>query len=79
MRNFVEQLWGISMSGIRAPPQPRQALFGDHLGDAGPVQPEAFGRERGRDLVDRVTLGAQLDDPAPGGVLGWRAWAPVWR
>jgi hypothetical protein len=45
-------------------------LLGDHLGNPGPVQRGAAGRERFGDLVDGVPGGAQLDDPGAGGVLG---------
>ena len=58
--------------GVGAAPHPGQSLLGDHLGDPGPVQRDALGRERGGDLVDGVPGGAQLDDPRPCGVLGRR-------
>ena len=62
--------------GVRAAPQPGQPLRGDHLGDPGPVQRGALGRQRFGDLVDRVPGGAQLDDPRPGGVLARRGLRP---
>ena len=59
-----------SASGRRH--SPGQPLVGDHLGDPGPVQRGALGRQRLGDLVDGVPGGAQLDDPRPGGVLARR-------
>jgi len=56
--------------GIGAAPHPGQPLPGDHLGDPGPVQRGAPGRQCLADLVDGVPGGAQLDDPGAGGVLG---------
>jgi hypothetical protein len=44
-------------------------VLGDDFGDPGPVQREAFGGQRGGDLVDGVAVGTEFDDPAPGGVL----------
>jgi hypothetical protein len=45
-------------------------LLGDHLGDPGPVQRGALGRQCLGDLIDGVPGAAQLDDPGAGGVLG---------
>ena len=62
--------------GVRTAPHPGQPLLGDHLGDPGPVQRGALGRERSGDLVDRVPGGAQLDDPRPCGILARRGLRP---
>jgi len=56
--------------GVGAAPHPGQALVSDHLGDPGPVQRRALGRERCGDLVDGMPGGAQFDDPRPCGILG---------
>jgi len=56
--------------GVGAAPHPGQSLPGDHLGDPGPVQRGALGRQCLGDLIDGVPGGAQLDDPGAGGVPG---------
>ena len=60
---------------LGAAPQPLESFLGDHLGDPGAIQRDPFPREHQRDLVDRVTRRAQLNDPVvrallPGARLG---------
>jgi hypothetical protein len=52
------------------PASAAKALVSDHLGDPGPVQRCALGRQHLGDLVDGMPGRPQLDDPRPGGVLG---------
>jgi hypothetical protein len=60
---------GAATHRVGAPPDPRQPGLGDDFVDPGAVQRYAFAGQHRADLVDRVALGAQLDDPGPGGVL----------
>jgi hypothetical protein len=63
---------GPAAGGVRAAPDPRQPGLGDHFVDPGAVQRDAFAGQHRADLVDRVALRAQLDDPGAGGVLARR-------
>jgi hypothetical protein len=63
---------GPAAGGVAAAPDPRQPGLGDDLVDPGAVQRDAFAGQHRADLVDRVALRAQLDDPGAGGVLARR-------
>src|SRR5439155_1917651 len=57
---------GPAAGGVRAAPDPRQPGLDDHFVDPGAVQSDAFAGQYRADLVDRVALRAQLDDPGAG-------------
>jgi hypothetical protein len=62
--------------GLRAWPQPGEALLGEHLGHAGAVERNPLRGQGLGDLVGRAAGPAQLDHPGPGAFLGRRGLRP---
>jgi hypothetical protein len=51
------------------PAEPAEPFLGEDLADAGAVEHDALGGERGADLIHRQAAPAQRDDAGAGGVL----------